>query len=79
MIDTSPHCFRCKKTPSEILIYQLYAERTEVAPDKYVRTEEGTYNSFTDTFCCDDCYEAIGMPTSPGGWKAPLTTGGDYQ
>ena len=66
-------CFRCHKTPDEIPEYADEVEEFGTADD-YVIAEEGTYNSLTSTFCCTPCYIAIGMPSSPNGWKAPSLT-----
>ena len=37
----------------------------------YVRNNEGTYNPENGHFLCTECYVAIGMPSSPSGWKCP--------
>lgn len=66
----SPSCFRCGYTASEIPDIVTMALSEKVTPDEYAM-EDGTYNSVTNHFACDKCYIAIGMPSSPGGWKAP--------
>lgn len=72
-----PRCFRCKKKASELpymnsaFIQDYYGEGGHT-PVEFIRDEDGTYNSDTNTFACDPCYVAIGCPTAPGqGWKAP--------
>ena len=72
-------CFRCGKTPEELEEYQpgnedsgaSWEEGDFESPSDYVRQEEGTYNPETKRFCCTTCYIAIGMPSTPQGWKAP--------
>lgn len=70
-----PRCFRCCKKASELLnsaFLQDYYGEGGHKPEEFVRKEDGTYNSETNTFACDACYIAIGCPTAPGqGWKAP--------
>ena len=69
---TSPVCFRCGCTPNQLPEYIEASADADLAPDTYVRTEEGTYNPVTNTFACTPCYCAIGMPSAPRpGWKAP--------
>ena len=73
-MNSTPICFRCHKIPAEL---EEYLDRMEVDADFYadvndlVRRDEGTYNHETGTFCCTECYIAIGCPSSPTGWKAP--------
>lgn len=71
-------CCECGKSPAELEEYrELAADQPsfnsldEITPDEYVRLFEGTYNAVSRQFCCTQCYIAIGMPTSPQGWKAP--------
>lgn len=69
-----PICFRCKKLPSQIHEYAkgvFWGGESYKSPADYVIREEGTYNPNTHTFACSDCYIAIGMPSSDGGWVAP--------
>lgn len=80
-----PICARCRKTASALFdqdfLNGYYAEenydyaeevgyQTDITPAQHAR-DDGTYNTTTNTFCCDDCYIAIGMPTTRYGWKAP--------
>lgn len=66
----SPICFRCRRKPAEIDEYQeLVREYGFDNEDQAVREEEGTYNPENDLFACTDCYIAVGMPSSPTGWK----------
>lgn len=70
MIETSPICMRCKKTPAELEEYVEAAEDMRTTPDRYVRIEEGTYNPETNTYACTDCYIAMGMPRGKAGaWR----------
>lgn len=66
-------CFKCLKEPQQLAEYIEGAKEYETTPEEYVKTEEGTYNPETNTFCCTDCYIKIGMPSkpSPDCWKAP--------
>jgi hypothetical protein len=61
----------CEKTPDQIQEYIDAARENDTTPEEYVRTEEATYNPENGHFCCTACYIAIGMPSRPGGWKAP--------
>lgn len=67
----TPHCTGCDRDASEIPDVVAYAEAIETTPNEFVRYEEGTYNPLNGHFLCDACYIAAGMPTAPGGWKAP--------
>ena len=70
----TPRCIRCGKAPEEIEEYQpgqAWEEGDFESPSDYVRQEEGTYNPKTERFACTECYIEMGMPTEPGGWKAP--------
>lgn len=64
-------CFRCGKTAAEVGEYDdlVFAGEYRSA-DEAVR-DDGTYNPVTGHFCCTECYIAIGMPSSPRGWRAP--------
>ena len=64
-------CPWCEKTPDQIQEFIDAAKENDTTPEEYVRTEEATYNPVNGHFCCTNCYIAIGMPSSPGGWKAP--------
>lgn len=72
--DGEPYCFRCGRPASSFPEYEDFENQEEEVPGSraaYVRREEGTYNSATNRFACDECYIAIGMPAGPGGWVAP--------
>lgn len=64
-------CIRCNKSPTEIPEYIDAAKSMGLHPIEYVISEEGTYNPINGHFACTDCYLAMGMPSSPTGWKAP--------
>lgn len=71
-----PFCIGCYKIPSEIDEYLPASTNPDnpskgLHPDEYVKREEGTYNPKNGHFLCTACYVAVGMPTSPRGWKAP--------
>lgn len=68
--DGEPYCFRCGKPASSFPEYQSQADEYGAASN-YVVREEGTYNPETNRFVCDVDYIAMGMPTAPGGWRAP--------
>ena len=42
-----------------------------MTPEKYVKTEEGTYNKNNGHFLCTECYIKDRMPATPEGWVAP--------
>lgn len=65
-----PVCFVCKRPASEIPDVLIGAEHEETTPAEFAR-EDGTYNSESNQFVCTSDYVAIGMPSSPTGWKAP--------
>lgn len=81
--EDTPTCFGCKKTPAEIDEYVQGArdesdgatdwagKPIEIDPDDFVRLNEGTYNEQSGHFMCTSCYIKAGMPSAPGGWKAP--------
>lgn len=78
---TSPKCFRCCKTPSELEEYaSRFIEESGYfeSVDDLVRRDEGTFNPATNTFACTECYIEIGMPTAPRGWKAPASESSYY-
>lgn len=64
-------CIGCNKQPHELDEYVEAAKANEVTPRDFVRQEEGTFNRDNGHFACTPCYAAMGMPTSPTGWKAP--------
>ncbi len=67
-------CFRCGKTPDELVEYIEAAAEWEMTPHDYMLEEEGTVNRAARTFCCTICYVAIGCPSGflPGEqWIAP--------
>lgn len=75
-----PYCFRCGKPASSFSEYcngdcdgddECRSGPPYPGAADYVREEEGTYNRETNRFACDECYIAIGMPSEPGGWRAP--------
>lgn len=68
--DGEPYCFRCGKPASSFSEYASNLEERQSFAE-YVRDEEGTYNPETNRFACDGCYIDIGMPSAPGGWRAP--------
>lgn len=63
-------CFKCGKRPEDL---EEYVDAFEAngdyyeSPNDYVIQEEGTFNKATNTFCCTDCYVAIGMPVGANG------------
>lgn len=63
-------CCDCGKTPKEISEYVEAAKENNMTPTRYVATEEGTYNSNIDRFCCTECYIKRGCPATSKGWKA---------
>ncbi len=66
------HCIGCDRDAEAIPDVVEYAEANEYpTADEFVRCEEGTYNPANGHFLCDPCYIRAGMPTAPGGWKAP--------
>lgn len=62
---------KCQRYADQIPQVVEWAEMEEMTPDEWVEEEEGTYNSTNGHFLCDECYIAIGMPSSPTGWKCP--------
>ncbi len=72
MTGTPLICIRCLRAPVEIHEYRVAADREDMTPDAFVRSNEGTLNESNGHFACTECYIAMGMPTAPGrGWKAP--------
>lgn len=72
-------CGRCRRRPHEIPEYVESASEatganlSPAAMDRYVRSEEGTYDPDTNRFLCDECYIRAGMPVNADGrpWKCP--------
>lgn len=70
--DGEPYCFRCGRPASSFYEYvEMGKADGYLTAWQYVLNEEGTYNPDTNRFACDACYIAIGMPTTPRGWRAP--------
>ena len=63
-----PHCQRFAHDME--YLDSFIDNRVETRED-YIRTEEGTYNPENGHFLCDDCYMAVGQPSSPRGWICP--------
>jgi hypothetical protein len=55
-------CKSCGKKPEELDEYVQPAEELGITPERYVVTEEGTYNPETGLFFCTPCYVKAGMP-----------------
>lgn len=72
-----PICIGCAKRPHEIDGYRVMVMAgpgdtpSDEAVRQYVIEEEGTYNPANGHFLCDEDYIKSGMPSSPGGWRAP--------
>lgn len=66
-----PMCVGCKCTPDQIEEYRELAAEERMSPNDYCRREEGTFNHENGHFLCTVCYVRAGMPTAPGGWRAP--------
>jgi hypothetical protein len=64
-------CAGCKKKPEEIPEYDQVSTGSSLSPTEYVKREEGTYNPENGHFMCTACYIGVGMPSGPGGWRAP--------
>jgi hypothetical protein len=64
-------CIGCDRTPDEIDEYIDQAIDDETTPEQYVIDYEATFNPSNGHFACTVCYIAMGMPSSPQGWKAP--------
>ena len=73
--DGEPYCFRCGKPASSFGAYCDDDGECGGPPYEdavtYVREDEGTYNEETNRFACDECYIAIGQPSTRRGWVAP--------
>jgi len=54
-------CKVCGKQPHEIEDCVSYAEEYEIAPEEFVRQNNGTYDPKTETFYCMDCFVRTGM------------------
>ena len=69
---TRPLCIGCNKHPDEISEYlDAFDDRGYLSADDFVICEEGTFNPATGHFLCTECYITAGMPSAPGGWRAP--------
>jgi len=66
-----PVCIGCGRVPDEINEYIYQGKVNECTPTEFVMEEEGTFNPTNGHFACDECYMAMGSPSSPRGWKAP--------
>lgn len=66
-----PFCVGCNKFAFELEEYQEAGKREDMAPDDFVKSQEGTYNMENGHFLCTPCYTKAGMPSSPQGWIAP--------
>jgi len=62
-------CARCRKDPIDIPEYADHAKADNMEVHNWVQLEEGTFNHKLQLFVCTLCYIAIGMPSSPRGWK----------
>ena len=67
----TPRCIDCGKTPEELYEYSQEATGSQMKPSDYVWAEEGTLNPDNGHFVCTEDYIKRGMPSAPGGWKAP--------
>lgn len=67
----SPSCVGCGKAAEDIAECRNEAAVEGLTPAEWVQYNEGTYSSHTNRFACTECYIRMGMPSSPGGWKAP--------
>lgn len=65
-----PTCCECKLPASQIEEYVMEADAEGITPAQAAR-DDGTYNPVSNRFACTRCYIAMGMPSGPGGWKAP--------
>lgn len=63
---TDPYC---KRAAADIPSVVTEASYQDESPNDYAM-QDGTYNPDTNEFCCDECYIALGAPSSPTGWKA---------
>lgn len=64
-------CVGCSRAPEEISEYVIEGRMNRMTPEEFVLAEEGTLNPFNGHFMCTECYFKAGMPSAPGGWKAP--------
>lgn len=55
-------CKVCKKEPKEILSVVMYAKEEGMSPEEFIQECDGTYNSRTKEFYCNNCYIKVGMP-----------------
>lgn len=64
-------CAVCKRDPREIPEYVSASIANEYSGAiAFVVHEEGTFDSGSGYFLCDEDYIKSGMPSSPEGWKA---------
>jgi len=63
-------CVGCQRTPEQIPIYVMLAVEDGVEPDVWVSYNDGTYNTETGRFACDECYIDMGQPGLEEGWTA---------
>jgi hypothetical protein len=75
---SEPRCILCGKRPEEIQEYVDQAAHEnvqhpleDVTPSQWCAENEGTYNPANGHFACTEDYIKLGMPSAPGGWKAP--------
>lgn len=64
-------CIGCHKSPDQLEEYIDSGRENGMTPEDYCWEEEGTLNCANGHFACTTCYIAMGMPSSPFGWKAP--------
>jgi hypothetical protein len=50
------YCPGCRKEGAQIDSVVMFAKEENTTPDAWVRAEEGTYNSYSQHFLCDDCF-----------------------
>ena len=51
-------------------MYVTLAVEDGVEPDVWVSHNDGTYNTETGRFACDECYIDMGQPGLEEGWTA---------
>lgn len=64
-----PSCPYCGRMASDIPSVAGFAAEEEISLAEFARWD-GTYNSETNHFACDECYVTMGAPSTPSGWKA---------
>lgn len=55
-------CRVCGMTPDQLEEYVDMGRVEGMAPEEFVRSEEGTFNRETGGFYCTACYIRIGQP-----------------